>query len=203
MKQIFQVLLFSSFLIFSGCFGSDEKDQEMKNLDNIVEYSINIPKEWEVFPKKEYPKSLVFSAKEPAFSSRFPAVLAIAKENSVPDSLNQFISRNLEEVRRNSQDFKKISEKEIPQSADEENRKSRLVEYRERRSADNSFFGIFSYYLLPENKQESYVVTMIFDPDISDEKKAEYEKIITSFHLKKGINENNENNENSENEENK
>ena len=181
MKQIFQVLLLSSFFVFSGCFGSNEEEEPVKNLENTGEYTIKIPQDWEIFPKEEYPKSIILSARQPSYSSRIPAMIAIAKESSRPQNLDQFIKRNLEEVRRNSQDFQKISEKKI----ENENVESQLIEYREKRSNDNSLIGIYSYYLLPKNQENSYLVTMVFDPEISDDDKKKLETIITSFNFKK------------------
>lgn len=180
MKQIFQVLLIGFVFSLSGCFDGGEKDAELKTFENIVEYTIDIPKEWEVFPKEEYPQSLVFSAKEPAYSSRIPSIIAIAKESSRPQNLDQFISRNLEEVRRSSQDFTIISETDI----DRENVQSRLIEYTERRSSDHSVIGIYSYYLLPNEQNNSYIVTMVFDGSHSQEKKDSLSQIVTSFHFK-------------------
>ena len=62
MKRIFPVLLISFGFLFSGCFGSEEETQENKNLESIIEYSIDIPQDWEVFPKEEYQHLHLFAS---------------------------------------------------------------------------------------------------------------------------------------------
>lgn len=184
MMHAFQVVLVGCVLTFSGCFGSNSEDSTVSSqtLETLVDYDLQIPSDWEVFPKEEYPDSIVFSAREASYTSRIPAVIAVSKESAVPASMDQFVSRNLEEVRRASQDFLKISEEDV----DKDGFAARFVEYQETRSADASVLGFYSLYVLPEDNTSSYVVTLLFDGDLDDAKRSALKDIILSYSMRTG-----------------
>jgi hypothetical protein len=175
-KTIFIIL--TPFLL-SGCFGETTEESKTENITESKEYSLNIPKDWEIFPKEEYPKSIIFSAREPAYSSLIPSIIVVSKENSIPQSLEQFVNRNLESIRIQSQDFKEIFKEKI----DKESFEAYFIEYSERKSMDNSLIKFYSLYVLPKNNESVYIVTILFDGNTKEEKYSNLKNILLSFKL--------------------
>jgi len=203
-QKILFITGFLSLFTFSGCFdgGSDEAVTEAETDSN---YSISIPETWEVFPKKEYEKNMIFAAREAEYSSNFPIILTISSIHSLPSSLNTLINKNYEVIRKESQDFKIISEEdftvqEIERSTDsnegEEESKitnsisnpnetrtpaARLVTYTENYTGTNSFALVYSLNVLSYKEQKTYVINILTDLNASDEEKDLIMQILKSF----------------------
>lgn len=179
-KKLYNLIyiIFIPFL-FSGCFGGNNEENNTENLTQSKEYSLDIPKDWEIFPEEEYPQSIIFSAREPVYSALIPSIIVVSKEVSVPNSLEQFVNRNLESIRLESQDFKEIFREKI----DKENFESYFIEYSERKSMDNSLIKFYSLYVLPKNNKSVYIVSILFDGNTKEEKYNNLKNILLSFKL--------------------
>ncbi len=187
---------------FSGCFDGTS-DTEVEEVETQGNYSISIPSNWEIFPKSEYEKNMIFAAREAEYSSIIPTTITISQVHSLPPSLNTLIKKNYEIVRRESQDFKIVSEEdftteETEKDQDENNDenkenkiqinqnetrepKSRLVIYTEKYTGTNSFALIYSLNVLSYKERKTYVINILTDLNSSDEEKERILNILKSF----------------------
>ncbi len=177
-------LLAFSGIFLTGCsFGAPSSPDSATptSYEITPEYGLSVPASWEIYPKEEYPATILFAAKQNIFTTGFPASVSVSTAQARPTSLEQFVVNNLEIVRKKSQDMKVVSQTNVSDA----NADKMLVEYSERRSQDSSRIGLFSLYVIPKTVQQSYVITMLFDPSISSSEKEELQKIVLSFNLKK------------------
>jgi len=193
-KSIFITGIFSLF-IFSGCFGGDT-EEGVTEVETESNYSISIPDTWEIFPKKEYEKNMIFAARESEYSSNFPTILTISSIHSLPLSLNALISKNYESIRKESQDFKIISEEDFSVKENAENESTysnpdetrkpdaRLVIYTENYTGTNSFALVYSLNVLSYKEQKTYVLNILTDLTASEKEKELIMQILQSFTLK-------------------
>lgn len=171
-------------LVFSGCsFGSSSSSSSGEKTDSgyiTPEYTIAVPAAWEIYPKEEYPASILFAARQNVYTHRVPASVSISTTASKPSSIDQFVAKNLESVRKVSQDIQVLSTADVSDSSADKI----LVEYSERSSKDFSRIGFLSLYVVPKTVEQSYVITMLFDEATTADEKEELQKIILSFTLK-------------------
>lgn len=166
--------------MLSGCTGGDDEESQNPEAEaQKISYQLDLPKTWKTLPEDQYPQSLIFAAKESNGPARISPVLAVAREYLRPASLDDFVTRNLEEVRRSSQDFKMVNSENI--SVNSEQRK--IVEYSETRSRDGTEIGIYSLYVVPDKYQLSYVVTVVFDQSETENRKKELKDLLLSFRI--------------------
>lgn len=176
--------IFCGLFLLTGCsISNNSKEVETNKEQGFItpEYSVAVPASWEIYPKEEYPATILFAARQNVFSTSIPASISISTIQSKPESLEIFVAKNLESVRKKSQDLQVVSQTNVSDSSAEK----MLVEYSERNASDYSRIGFFALYVLPKNISQSYVVTMLFDGTISSSEKEELQKIVGSFTLKK------------------
>ncbi|HID92104.1 TPA: hypothetical protein EYP45_03230 [Candidatus Peregrinibacteria bacterium] len=201
-KKIFLPCLLLPLLTFSGCFdGTDTNDTETQEVKDTKNYSISIPNTWEIFPKNEFEKNMIFAARQGEYSSNVPITITISQTQSLPESLEILIKKNYEIVRRESQDFKIISEtdfttKEVRKEQTDENKTeqkkyinpeetrepaSKLVIYTEKYTSNNSFAQIYSLNVLSYKEKKTYVINILCDMNASEKEKELIMDILTSF----------------------
>lgn len=185
MRRVFFALAFASLMI-SGCSlggtssTTTTSDSSSEFAYITPEYSIDVPASWEIYPKEQYPATILFAARQIIASQQIPASISISTTPSRPSSLEQFVSRNLEGVRKKSQDVQVVSQTDVSDASSDR----MIVEYSERSSKDFSRIGFFALYVIPKNLQQSYVITLLFDEALSASEKEELQKMVLSFTLK-------------------
>jgi hypothetical protein len=206
-KKIVLPFLLTSLLTFSGCFDGSDSETETQEVETKGNYSIAIPQNWEIFPESEFEKNMIFAAREGEYDSSVPVTITISHAYSLPQSLDTLIQKNFEIIRKQSQDFKIISEEkfttqeiEKEQTTDkntgaentEENKTyinpdetrtpdSKLVIYTEKYTTTNSFAKIYSLNVLSYKENKTYVVNILSDINETDEKKELIRNILQSF----------------------
>ncbi len=191
LKSQFITLSLLSLFTFSGCFNSDENTT--KEIDTDSTYSISIPEKWEILPKNEYEKHMIFAARDSQYTANIPTTLTISSINSLPPSLDMLIKKNYEQVRENSQDFKIISQedfeieekvKENSQYTPNENQQkphAKLVTYKEKYSGTNTFTLVYSLNILSYTQNTTYVINILSDVNQTEEEKELIRNILQSF----------------------
>lgn len=170
----------SSLLLFSGC--EEAPTETAVSEENIPKENIilSTPDDWEVIPKETYPANLILAKREPSFSQETPSMVSIAVEKSLYPSLQKFAYRNIETVRKKSQDFQKISEQDILLSNETP---AFFIEYSDRYSKTKERLSFYDLYVQDLKEEKSYVITLLFDPTTSEEHKEFLRNILFSFSL--------------------
>ncbi len=191
-KNSIFILSIISLFTFSGCLeGSNEEN--IQEIETKANYSISIPETWEIFPKQEYPKYMIFAAREPNYISEIPLSITISNINSLPPSLDILIKKNYEMVRKASQDFKIISEEnftteeiiksEISDTITSKKPASRLVIYTEKYAGTNTFAQVYSLNVISYSEKKTYVINILSDMNASEAEKELIMNILQSFTL--------------------
>ncbi len=80
----------------------------------------------------------------------------------------KYAERNLESIRKNSQDFKLHTKEEVELDSEQ---KSILVEYSDWSNLGNKRIHFYDLYVIDREENKSYSVQIIFDKDSSEEYK--------------------------------
>ena len=184
MKRFFSIVLLGSFLtVFSGCGSTDEISEEEVITENLktVSFEISTPDDWEVIPSDQYPKNAVLVKREPSFSNEISTLVSVAVEQGVYHSLQKLAERNLENIRKNSQDFQIHSQEEFPLNSGES---AFFVEYSDWYARGQKRIHFYDVYVLDTSSDKSYTVSMIFDGKTSDDHKTFLrESVLKTFVL--------------------
>jgi len=178
---------FCSAWVISGCGGEEEtpeiQEEEITN-EASVAYNIShvLPlseEAWKTLPKEDYPASVILGAKERNSPARISPIIVLSKEYNTTESIQDFADRNLEEVRRKSQDFLLQS---LEESSDNKAEKIFAV-YHETRSKDNTKMEVYSLYYLPKNYEVSYLLTIVLDNEETEKRKKYLKELLLSFSI--------------------
>jgi hypothetical protein len=173
----------SLVLFFSGCSDSSKEDLVENDVaSSSSSFFLYTPSDWDTLPHEaDDPGSVIITKREPSYSYEAATFLTVSVHKAKNYPLDQLVKRNLETVRKLSQDFQKISEEKISLS---DGSPAIFVEYTERLSKTKAQFGFYNLYYLKEDTKELYVVTLVFDPTTSfDHKKFLKEDVLLSFYF--------------------
>lgn len=181
MKNVFSIVLFGFFsFMLSGCGNSaPEENNESKDLKKSS-FEVHTPDDWETLPSDSYPQNIVLLQREPFVSSEISTLLSVSMEQGTYYSLSAFAKRNLEMIRKNSQDFQKVRMEEISLDSGQD---AIFVEYSEKYSPNKQPLGFYSLYVIDTSNKKSYVVSLLFDISTDDDHKNFLEKVVKSFTL--------------------
>jgi len=192
MKRIFSIVLFGCTLLFSGC-GNSEEDSSAENSEQVHEnltksnFEMFTPDDWETVDEKKYPKNIILLKREPKLSSDFSTLISVSSENLSYDSLLRFTQENLENIRKNSQDFQILEQESVELSS---GINAYLVEYSDWYSRGNKRIHFYDLYVIDQENNTSYSVQIIHDPKLTEDHKTFLkEKILKSFTLPSTTNE--------------
>ncbi len=182
MKQFFSIVLLGFFsLLLSGCGEADENPEQKAQEDlKKTSFEVTTPDDWEIIPASEYPQNVLLIKREPSFSSEISSLLSLSVEKGTYHSLEKFAERNLEAIRKNSQDFRKILTEKITLDSGED---AILVEYSERYSKKKTALGFYTLFVIDSASNKSYSVSLLFDPTTDPDHKDFLKKVIKTFTL--------------------
>jgi hypothetical protein len=182
MKKFFAICLVGIFsFALSGCGGEDEsaENSDETNIE-IAEQKFfleALPNDWSVFPENTYSDGVVFAAEEPTQMDDVDTLIVVSEYGGLPNSLENFTRRSVENIRKKSQDFYLISQEDITLSS---GNKAKFIHFSDRNGVSQQVH-FYTLFTISPKKSQSYTVSIMFDPNTTQGHKEFLKNILLSY----------------------